>query len=42
MGDRGGRLTPSDEVIFFEKIYTLLHGVPGYLQGDQEGEKRNT
>lgn len=39
MGDRGGCFTPSDEVIFFEKIYTLLHGVPGYLQGTMEGEK---
>jgi HD-like signal output (HDOD) protein len=35
----GGRFTPSDEIIFFEKIYTLLHGVHGYLQGTMEDEK---
>jgi HD-like signal output (HDOD) protein len=37
MVDMGGHFAPSDEVIFFEKIFTLLKGVHGYLQGTMEG-----
>jgi hypothetical protein len=39
MVDMGGHFAPSDEVIFFEKIFTLLKGVHGYLQGTMEGGK---
>jgi hypothetical protein len=35
----GGRFAPSDEVIFLEKVYTLIKGVSGYLQGTMEGKK---
>jgi len=35
----GGHFAPSDEVIFLEKVYDLVKGVNGYLQGTMEGEK---
>jgi HD-like signal output (HDOD) protein len=39
MTDVGGHFVPSDEVMFFEKVYTILKGVNGYLQGTMEAEK---
>jgi HD-like signal output (HDOD) protein len=39
MVDMGGHFAPSDEVIFLEKVYTLLKGVNGYLQGTMECDK---
>lgn len=39
MVDLGGHFTPSNEVMFFEKIYSSLDGVRRYLHGTMEGEK---
>lgn len=39
MVDRGGHFDPSDEVIFLEKVFALLKGIHGYLQGTMEGER---
>jgi HD-like signal output (HDOD) protein len=34
----GGHFDPSDEVIFLEKVYSLLKEINGYLQGTMAGE----
>lgn len=41
MKDMGRSFTPSDEVIFLEKAYTLLKGVQGYLQGTAQDRESN-